>query len=118
MTVLRVHAGTAVVTVAAIGAVGRVVAVLGLVDDDGAPRNRESKLTILLEERSAEIVRSAIGKWIPLIAPPNLRIVNRIGRVRLMNRDDTLSGEIALPVVDRSLIAECHSPLAPAGGAE
>ena len=65
----------------------------------------------LLEEWSREIELAAVRERIVAIAPPHRWFVDRVRFVRRIHRDHLLAGEIALAMMERSIISPCHATL-------
>jgi hypothetical protein len=88
-----------------------VRAVLAISIRKSEPRDKLKKLKKLLEKWAVKIKVSAIIQRVPLIAPPDVWLVNRVRTLGIINGNDFLSTEITLSVKEFSLIAKAETSL-------
>ena len=75
------------------------------IDEQAEVRHAVTELFELLEERAGEIKYSTVRSRIPTIGEPIADVVDRKGSIDGMHRKHFAPGEIALPLIERSLIA-------------
>lgn len=88
IAVFRVHRAKNQVTAFDVADVIAVVCILGIPYRQTELRHDTLKLCILLKKRSGEIKRPAIGKRIPFVRPPFVRVIDMDARVLAEIRDD------------------------------
>ena len=83
----------------------RVVAILILgLQIHGPHRSLEKQISELLEKRARKIEVTTILERIPLVRVPLPMIVDGVGRVRSVDRENLLPREIALPMIESLLV--------------
>ncbi len=87
-----------------------IVTILTVFGKQVQPRRHEHELMELREECTIEIKITSIVQWRPLIAPPDLLIIDDIWLIRGIDGDDLFPRQVAFPLVEFPLVAEHETP--------
>ena len=117
-TILIVVTGEKQITILVVPTDVCVLAVLILEIGKIAARDAIHQFSDLPEEGTTLIKRFPVRKRIPPISPPLFLLIYGKLRLGCVHGNDLLAGSIALPLIQRSFIAECKTSLLTTVGAE